>query len=170
QRDQAIWDLNMGSGVRPMAFDVNADGSTNRIFAQLSGFNGFVVVSFAKHAEIERIKLPDQPGGYGVAEGRMGTPAHGIGVAPDGTSLWIASTTANAIFEYQLPSLELVGHTELPVVHTLGLEKPTGSVPEWITFSPDSKFLYVSNSGSRSVSVIDTATRHIVTITPAGEV
>jgi len=170
QSDQAIWDLNMGSGVRPMAFDVNADGSTNRIFAQLSGFNGFAVVSFAKHAEIERIKLPDQPGGYGVAEARMGTPAHGIGVAPDGTSLWIASTTANAIFEYQLPSLELVGHTELPVVHTLGLEKPTGSVPEWITFSPDSKFLYVSNSGSRSVSVIDTATRHIVTTTPAGEV
>jgi YVTN family beta-propeller protein len=170
QSDQAVWDLNLGSGVRPMAFDVNADGSTNRIFAQLSGFNGFAVVSFAKHAEIERIKLPDQPGGYGVAEGRMGTPAHGIGVAPNGTSLWVASTAANAIFEYSLPSLELAGHTELPVVHSLGLEKPTGSVPEWITFSPDSKFLYLSNSGSRSVSVIDTATRQIVAIIPAGEV
>ena len=168
--DQAVWDLNLGSGVRPMAFDVNADGSTNRIFAQLSGFNGFAVVSFAKHAEIQRIKLPDQPGGYGVAEGRMGTPAHGIGVAPDGASLWIASTAANAIFEYSLPALKLVGHTELPVVHTLGLEKPTGSVPEWITFSPDSKFLYLSNSGSRSISVIDTATRQIVAIIPAGEV
>ena len=170
QSDQAVWDVNLGSGVRPMAFDVNADGSTNRIFAQLSGFNGFAVVSFSKHTEIERIKLPDHPGGYGVAEGRMGTPAHGIGVAPDGASLWIASTAANAIFEYSLPSLELVGHSELPVVHTLGLEKPTGSVPEWITFSPDSKFLYLSNSGSRSVSVIDTATRQIVAIIPTGEV
>lgn len=168
--DQAVWDLNLGSGVRPMAFDVNADGSTNRIFAQLSGFNGFAVVSFAKHTEMKRIKLPDQPGGYGVAEGRMGTPAHGIGVAPNGASLWIASTAANAIFEYSLPSLELVGHTELPVVHTLGLEKPTSSVPEWITFSPDSKFLYLSNSGSCSVSVLDTATRQIVAIIPVGEV
>jgi YVTN family beta-propeller protein len=170
QSEQAVWDLNLGSGVRPMAFDVNADGSTNRIFAQLSGFNGFAVISFAKHAEIERIKLPDQPGGYGVAEGRTGTPSHGIGVAPDGASLWIASTAANAIFEYSLPSLELMGHVELPVVHILGLEKPTSSVPEWITFSPDGKFLYLSNSGSRSVSAIDTATRQIVEIIPAGEV
>jgi YVTN family beta-propeller protein len=153
-----------------MAFDVNADGSTNRIFAQLSGFNGFAVISFAKHAEIERIKLPDQPGGYGVAEGRTGTPSHGIGVAPDGASLWIASTAANAIFEYSLPSLELMGHVELPVVHILGLEKPASSVPEWIAFSPDGKFLYLSNSGSRSVSAIDTTTRQIVAIIPAGEV
>jgi YVTN family beta-propeller protein len=170
QSDQAVWDLNLGSGVRPMAFDVNTDGSTNRIFAQLSGFNGFAVVSFAKHAEIERIKLPDQPGGYGVAEGRTGTPSHGIGVAPDGASLWVASTTANAIFEYALPSLELIGHAELPVVHTLGLEKPTSAVPEWITFSPDGKLLYVSNSGSRSVSVIATATRQMMAIIPVGEV
>jgi YVTN family beta-propeller protein len=170
QSEQAVWDLNLGSGVRPMAFDVNADGSTNRIFAQLSGFNGFAVISFAKHAEIERIKLPDQPGGYGVAEGRTGTPSHGIGVAPDGASLWIASTAANAIFEYSLPSLELMGHVELPVVHILGLEKPASSVPEWIAFSPDGKFLYLSNSGSRSVSAIDTTTRQIVAIIPAGEV
>jgi YVTN family beta-propeller protein len=170
QTDQKVWDLNLGSGVRPMAFDVNADGSTNRIFAQLSGFNGFAVVSFEKHAEIQRIKLPDQPGGYGVAEGRMGTPSHGIGVAPDGKSLWIASTAANAIFEYSLPALELSGHVELPFVHTLGIEKPTGSVPEWITFTPDSKTLYLSNSGDRSVSAIDTATRQIVAIIPVGEV
>jgi YVTN family beta-propeller protein len=170
QSDQKVWDLNLGTGVRPMAFDVNADGSTNRIFAQLSGFNGFGVVSFEKHAEIQRIKLPDQPGGYGVAEGRMGTPSHGIGIAPDGKSLWIASTVANAIFQYSLPTLELVGHVELPVVHTLGVEKPTGSVPEWITFTPDSKTLYLSNSGDRSISAIDTATRRIVAIIPAGEV
>jgi YVTN family beta-propeller protein len=170
QTDQKVWDLNLGSGVRPMTFDVNADGSTNRIFAQLSGFNGFAVISFQKHAEIQRIKLPDQPGGHGVAEGRQGTPSHGIGVAPDGRSLWIASTAANAIFQYSLPALELIGHVELPVVHTLGLEKPTGSVPEWITFTPDSKTLYLSNSGDRSVSAIDTATRQIVAIIPAGEV
>lgn len=170
QSDREIWDLNMGSGVRPMAFEANADGSTNRIFTQLSGFNGFAVVSFEKHAEIQRIKLPDQSGGYGVAEGRMGTPSHGIGVAPDGKSLWIASTAANAIFQYALPALELLGHVELPVVHTLGLEKPTGSVPEWITFTPDGKVLYLSNSGDRSVSAINTATRKIIAIIPVGEV
>jgi YVTN family beta-propeller protein len=169
ESEQAVWDLNVGAGVRPMAFDTNPDGSTNRIFAQLSGFNGFAIVNFATHIEVGRIKLPDQPGGYGIAEGRTGTPSHGIGVAPDGQSLWIASTAANALFQYALPSLELLGNVELPQVHPQG-RTPTGSVPEWITFTPDGKLLYVSNSGDRSVSAIDTTTRKIVAIIPAGEV
>ena len=169
QTEQAIWDLNLGSGVRPMAFEANSDGSTKRIFVQLSGFNGFAIVDFATHKEAGRIKLPDQPGGYGIAEGRTNTPSHGIGVAPDGKSLWVASTAANALFEYALPSLELIGHTTLPVVNSPG-HAPTGSVPEWITFTPDSKYLYLSNSGAQSVSAVDTATRQIVAIIPAGEV
>jgi YVTN family beta-propeller protein len=169
QTEQAVWNLNLGSGVRPMAFDVNPDGSTKRIFAQLSGFNGFAIVDFAKQIEVQRIKLPDQPDGYGIAEGRTGTPSHGIGVAPDGKSLWIASTAANAIFQYELPSLNLLGYVELPHVYPQG-QKPTGSVPEWLTFTPDGKVLYVSNSGDRSVSAIDTEKRQLVAIIPAGEV
>ena len=169
QTDQPVWTLNLGSGVRPMAFEANPDGSTKRIFAQLSGFNGFAVVDFAKHLEVQRIKLPDQPGGYGIAEGRTGTPSHGIGVTPDGKSLWIASTAANALFQYELPSLNLLGYVELPHVYPQG-QKPSGSVPEWITFTPDGKVLYVSNSADRSVSAIDTEKRQLVAIIPAGEV
>jgi YVTN family beta-propeller protein len=169
QMEQAVWNLNLGSGVRPMAFETNPDGSTKRIFAQLSGVNGFAVVDFAKHIEVERIKLPDRPGGYGIAEGRTGTPSHGIGVAPDNKSLWIASTAANAIFQYGLPTLKLLGYVELPRVYPQG-QKPTSSVPEWITFTPDGKFLYLSNSGDRSVSAIDTEKRQLVAIIPAGEV
>jgi YVTN family beta-propeller protein len=169
QTEQATWDLYMGTGVRPMAFEANPDGSTKRIFIQLSGFNGFGVVDFATHAEVKRITLPSEPGGYGVAEGRTGTPSHGIGITPDGKSLWVASTQSNALFQYALPSLELMGHTELPHVFPQG-SKPTGSVPEWITFTPDSKVLYVSNSADRSVSAVDTETRKIVAIIPAGDV
>jgi YVTN family beta-propeller protein len=169
QSEQAVWNLNLGSGVRPMAFEANPDGSTKRIFAQLSDFNGFAVVDFARHVEVERIKLPDQPGGYGIAEGRTGTPSHGIGVAPDGKSLWIASTAANAFFQYELPSLMFLGHVERPHVYPQG-QKPSGSVPEWITFTPDGKVLYVSNSGDRSVSAIDIKKRQLVAIIPAGEV
>src|SRR3984893_807095 len=169
QTEQAVWNLSLGSGVHPMAFEANPDGSTKRIFAQLSGFNGFAVVDFAKHIEEQRIKLPDQPGGYGIAEGRTGTPSHGIGVTPDGKSLWIASTAANALFQYELPSLNLLGYVELPRVYPQG-QKPSGSVPEWITFTPDGKVLYVSNSGDRSISAIDTEKRQLVAIIPAGEV
>lgn len=169
QTEQAAWEVKFDRPVRPMAFETNPDGSTNRIFVQLSGFNGFAVVDFAKRAEVARIKLPDQPGGFGVAEGRTGTPSHGIGVTPDGKSLWINSTLANAVFKYSLPDLKLVGHADLPVVHTLG-HSPTGSVPEWITFTPDSKIVYISNSGAGSVCAIDTSTLKERAVIPVGEV
>src|SRR5712692_1864479 len=69
QTDQVAWQLKLDRGVRPMAFERNPDGPTRRIFVQLSGFNGFAVVDFAKRAEVARIKLPDRPGGFGVDEG-----------------------------------------------------------------------------------------------------
>jgi YVTN family beta-propeller protein len=169
QTDEVAWEVKFDSGVRPMAFDTNVAGSTNRIFVQLSNFNGFAVVDFAKHEEVTRIKLPDQPGGFGVAEGRTGTPSHGIGVTPDGKSLWVGSTFANAVFKYELPGLKLLGYVVLPEVRAIG-HAPTGSVPEWITFTPDSKLLYVSNSGARSVSAIDTSALKEVAQIPVGEV
>ena len=167
--EQAVWEVKFDRSVRPMAFEPNPDGSTSRIFVQLSGFNGFAVVDFAKHAEVARIKLPDQPTGFGIEEGRTGTPSHGIGVAPDGKSLWVNSTVANAVFKYSLPEIKLIGYAELPEVHPLG-HAPAGAVPEWITFTPDGKLVYVSNSGARSVSAIDTRTLKIVAIIPVGEV
>jgi YVTN family beta-propeller protein len=169
QTEQAVWEVKFDSPVRPMAFDTNADGSTSRIFVQLTGFNGFAVVDFAKRAEVARIKLPDQPGGFGVAEGRTGTPSHGIGVAPDGNSLWVNSTFANAVFKYSLPDLKLIGYAALPEIHPLG-HSPTGSVPEWITFTPDSKIVYISNSGAGSVSAIDTTRLKEIAVIPVGEV
>src|ERR1700686_3742392 len=58
-----VWSLVMDLGIRPMAFGTNPDGSTKWIFAQLSGFNGFAVVDFATHKEVNRIKNPDLPPG-----------------------------------------------------------------------------------------------------------
>jgi len=166
---RAVWGIKFDRPVRPMAFETNADGSTRRIFVQLSGLNGFAVVDFARRAEVARIKLPDQPGGFGTAEGRVGVPSHGIGVAPDGTSLWVDSTIANAVFKYSLPDLKLMGHAELPVVYPLG-RPPTGAVPDWITFTPDSKLVYVADSALRLVSVIDAQTLKEVARIPVGEV
>ena len=169
QTDQVAWEVKFDNGVRPMAFDSNPDGSTKLIFVQLSNLNGFAVVDFAKHVEVARVKFPDQPGGYGTAEVRLNTPSHGIGVAPNGKSLWVGSTVANAVFEYSLPDLKLIGYCPLPNVYPPN-HAPTGSVPEWITFTPDSRVLYVSNSGARSVSAIDTATRKLLRVIPVGEV
>jgi YVTN family beta-propeller protein len=167
--ENVVWEVKFDRPVRPMAFETDPDGSTSRIFVQLGGFNGFAVVDFRKRTEVSRVKLPNQPGGFGVAEGRTATPSHGIGVAPDGKSLWVNSTVANAVFKYSLPELKLVGYRALPEVHPLG-RSPTGSVPEWITFTPDSKVVYVSNSAARSVSAIDANTLTEIAVIPVGEV
>jgi YVTN family beta-propeller protein len=169
QSGQMTWEVKFDRPVRPMAFETNSDGSTKRIFVQLSGLHGFAVVDFAKRAEVARIKLPDQPAGFGIAEGRAGVPSHGIAVAPDGKSLWVNSTLANAVFKYSLPDLMLVGYSELPVLHPLG-HAPTGAIPDWITFTPDSKRVYVANSALRLVSVIDADTLKEVARIPVGEV
>jgi YVTN family beta-propeller protein len=169
QSQQMVWEIKFDKPVRPMAFETNPDGSTNRIFVQLSAVHGFAVVDFAKRAEVARITLPEQPSGFGVAEGRAGVPSHGIGVAPDGKSLWINSTLANSVFEYSLPDLKLIGHADLPVAHPLS-HAPTGAIPEWLTFTPDSKFVYVSDSALRVVSVIDAHSLKEVTQIPVGEV
>jgi YVTN family beta-propeller protein len=55
------------------------------------------------------------------------------------------------------------------MVHPMG-RAPSGAVPEWITFTPDGKRIYISNSAAESVSVIDTTTLKEVAIIPVGEV
>src|SRR5262247_267179 len=52
--EEPAWTLKMDLGIRPMTFNTNPDGSTKWIFAQLTGFNGFAVVDFAMHKEINR--------------------------------------------------------------------------------------------------------------------
>src|SRR5256885_1299527 len=48
QSDQAVWEVKFDRPVRPMAFETDSDGSTRRIFVQLSRLNGLEVVDFAK--------------------------------------------------------------------------------------------------------------------------
>src|ERR1041385_843835 len=45
--EEIVWTVPTEDGVRPMAFETNPDGSTKRIFVEISNFNGFVTVAFA---------------------------------------------------------------------------------------------------------------------------
>lgn len=152
---QITWEHPFDLGVRPIGFEKAADGSTSRMFVQLSGYDGFAVVDFRTHEEVVRIKNPDKPGG-GHAEG--GAPSHGIGVTPDNKTLWVNSSLSNAVFIYSMPDLKVQGYVK------------TGEVPDWITFTPDSKMVYVANSGGNSVSAIDAVARKEVARIPVGEV
>jgi YVTN family beta-propeller protein len=166
---EIVWTLKFDHGVRPMAFETADDGSTKRIFVQLSGYNGFAIVDFAKRAEVGRIKLPDEPNGFGILAGRSGVPSHGIGTQPGGKKIWVASTEANAVFAYSLPGLQLLGHVDLPSTRRPD-NSVLGAVPEWIAFSVEGKTMYVTDSGLMLVSVIDTDTMKELKEIPVGQV
>jgi len=154
--DEPLWSL-FNEGVRPITFETNPDGSTKRLFVQLSEFHGFVVVDFAQKKEVARITLPEIPAADRDPGPFNGSPSHGIGVAPDGKSLWVTSRPNRKVYEYSLPDLKLMGEVAI------------GKSPDWITFSPDSKTVYVSTGGANSVSAIDIATRKEVMRIPVGD-
>ena len=156
--EEIVWTMPTADGVRPMAFDTNPDGSTKRIFVQLSNFNGFLTVDFATHKVVDTIKLPELPAAEKVTEGLQGSPAHGLVVTPDGKTLGVLSKMNTRIYFYSLPDLKLLG------------ESKVGHHPDWVTGTPDGKRFYVANAGSNSVSVIDVATRKELMQIPVGQV
>jgi len=156
--EEPVWTVAFDAGVRPIAFDQKPDGSTNRLFIQLSDFNGFAIVDFDQRKEVARVKLPEVSESERVTEGLQGSPSHGIGVTPDKKTLWVLSKMNSRIYEYSMPDLKLMG------------EAPTGHHPDWLTFTPDSKAVYIANAGSNSVTVVDIGSRKVVKEIPVGYV
>jgi YVTN family beta-propeller protein len=152
----SAWVLDMDLGIRPMAFAANPDGSTKWIFVQLTDFNGFAVVDFPTHKEVQRIKNPDLPPGKAtVPEGS--DPSHGMAVTADGKTLVVCSRLNNYLYSYSLPDLKLTGSAEL-----------TGKGAGWVTLTPDGKTAYVANPVTNDVSVVDVKTMKEVTKIPVG--
>jgi YVTN family beta-propeller protein len=156
--EEIVWTLPTEEGVRPMAFDTNPDGSTKRIFVELSNFNGFITVDFATHKVLEKIAVPEAPAGEKVTEGLQGSPSHGLAITPDGKELAVLSKMNTRVYFYSLPDLKLSGNVKV------------GHHPDWLTFTPDGKRLYVANAGSNSVSVVDVAARKELMQIPVGQV
>ncbi len=169
EREVPVWELPFDLGVRPMAIEAGPDGATKRIFVQLSDTNGFAVVDFAARKEVARIKLPATTAEFETDAGRATAPSHGIGVAPDGKTLWVTSIPNNAVFVYSLADLKLVGEVALPALKLPG-HGPIASVPNWVTFTPDSKTIYISNAAIKSVTAIDVASMKVKAVIPVGEV
>ncbi len=83
--------------------------------------------------------------------------------------LWANSHVANGVFAYSLPDLKPLGFAALPDLKLAGRE-PIGAIPDWVTFAPDSKTIYVGNSTFNSVSAIDMKTMKVVAQIPVGQV
>ena len=156
--DEPVWSLSFENGVRPIGFETRPDGSTGRMFVQITDFHGFYVVDFDQRREVGRVTLPELPKDQQNWDTLQGSPSHGIGVTPDGKTLWVCSKVNHAVYAYSMPDLKLLGGVSV------------GHHPDWLTFTPDSTRVYVANAGSNSVSVVDVATLKEVTRVPVGQV
>jgi len=145
---------------RPLGFSTNPDGSTKWVFAGLSELHGFVVADFATGRELHRIAFPDLGGPVKmrVVRASAANPNHGIGVQPDNRAVWVTDRWYNAVHAYSLPDLTYLGAVHVAVD------------PFWMTFTPDSRFVYVANDASASVSAIDTQSMQEVARIPVGQV
>jgi YVTN family beta-propeller protein len=149
--EEPVWTL-FQEGVRPIAFETNPDGSTKRLFVQISELHGFAVVDFAQRREVARIQLPDDVPAEKVDKGPFnGAPSHGLGVAPDGRTLWVTSRPNARVYAYSLPDLKLLGAMDV------------GGRPDWVTFTPDSRQIYIATENNDSVVVIDVPGRKEIT-------
>ncbi len=156
--DAVAWSMKFEGGVRPITFEKKADGSTGRMFVQISDFHGFAVVDFDTHKEVGRVTLPDPPGQAKNTQGIQGSPSHGIGITPDGKVLWATSKWYHYVAAYSMPDLKLLGIV------------PVGHEPDWLTFTPDSRTVYVACAGSNYVSAVDVKARREVTRIAVGQV
>jgi YVTN family beta-propeller protein len=156
--EEIVWTLPTEEGVRPMAFETNPDGSTKRIFVELSNFNGFITVDFATRKVVDKIPVPEVAASEKTTVGLQGSPCHGLAVTPDGKTLTVLSKMNSRVYFVSLPDLKFTGETKV------------GHHPDWITLTPDGKRAYVANAGSNSVSVVDVATRKEITQIPVGQV
>ena len=156
--DEPVWSMEFDGGVRPMAFETNADGSTKRIFVQITDFHGFYVVDFEKRAVVDKIKMPDLPLTRVDNDGLQGSPGHGLAVSPDGRTLWSTSKPNSHVYAWSLPDLTFLGGV------------PVGSHPDWLTMTPDGRYLYAANAGSNNVSAVDTHAMKEIARIPVGQV
>jgi YVTN family beta-propeller protein len=161
--DEEVWNWQ-GESIRPMSISAKPDGSTDKIYVQVTGHHGFVVVDFDTHREVARVTLPEIPEEerYASVQSSLGlyngAPAHGIGVSPDGRTVWSTSRMNSMVYVYSVyPELKLLASI------------PVGTDPDWLTFTPDGRFAYVANAAENSVTAIDMHTYQPVATIPVGE-
>jgi YVTN family beta-propeller protein len=58
--DEEVWAWE-GEAIRPVTMSTKADGSTDKLYIQVSGHHGFVVLDWDSQAEVARVTLPDVP-------------------------------------------------------------------------------------------------------------
>jgi YVTN family beta-propeller protein len=130
----------------PRPYAVSRDEKV--LYAALTDLHGFVIASIPDRKVIGRVELPAAPPLRCALEPH--TPTHGLELSPDGKELWVTSLADAGVYVYEVETKKL------------SQEIPTGKCPNWVAFSPDGKYCFVSNSESDDCSIIDSQTRQEV--------
>ena len=93
---------------------------------------------------VNKLLMPELPISQITNDALQGSPGHGLAVSPNGSQLWSTSKPNGHVYAWSLPSLTYLGGIKV------------GHTPDWLTMTPDSRYLYSANAGSQDVSVIDT--------------
>ncbi len=129
--------------VRPMAFEASPDGSTKRMFAQATGINAVWVVDWNKRQVVDLLWPPKLPLWRQNADGIQTGDMHGLEVLPDRSAVWASSRLDSRIYGWSLPDLKYIGAVEV------------GPSANWMTSTPDSRYMYVAISGADHTIAVD---------------
>jgi YVTN family beta-propeller protein len=147
--------IHAPEGVRP--FQLSPDEKL--IYAQLSKLNGFVVIDIARDSIIKTVQMPTAGGPPPKPSRALShwVVNHGLGLTSDGKYLVANASLSGFTAIYSVPDLKIVGTI------------PVGKEPNWIAFSHNGKFAYVSNRRDNTLSVISIADRKEVARLKVGE-
>jgi len=157
--DKVVWGMELtghrqygknNHEVRPMAFEANPDGSTRRMFAQATGINAVWVIDWSRRQVVDMLWPPPLPLWKQNADGIQTGDMHGLEVLPDRSAVWASSRLDSRIYGWTLPDLKYIGAVEV------------GPSANWMTATPDSRFLYVAVSGSDYTVAVDLKKLEIV--------
>ena len=129
--------------VRPMAFEAGDDGSTKRMFAQATAINALWVFDWEKREMVDMLWPPELPLWEKNADGIQRGDMHGVQVLPDRSAVWASSRLDSRIYGWSLPDLEYIGSVKV------------GPSANWMTPTPDSRYMYVAVSGADHTLAID---------------
>ena len=136
--------------VRPMALLAADDGSTKTLFAQATAINAVWVLDWESREVVDMLWPPELPLWEKNADGIQTGDMHGLEVLPDKSAVWASSRLDSRIYGWSLPDLEYIGSVKV------------GPSANWMTSTPDSRYMYVAVSGSDHTLAIDLESLEIV--------
>jgi DNA-binding beta-propeller fold protein YncE len=147
---QVIGEIPFKDVTRPPAIT-----SDERLFVQnIDNMLGFQVADIAQRQVVNTIE-------HFIPEQRRGecSRSHGLGIRPDQKEIWSCNVEHHLVHVHEATS----GNYDELVRITL-----PGPV-YWLSFSPDSKYCFVSVRSKRQVAVIDCFSKNIVAMLDGGE-